>query len=38
MQQDEWGIWRAPGGAQVAWFKDVDGNVLSLSEFPARNQ
>jgi catechol 2,3-dioxygenase-like lactoylglutathione lyase family enzyme len=24
-------IWTAPGGAKVAWFKDPDGNVLSLS-------
>jgi catechol 2,3-dioxygenase-like lactoylglutathione lyase family enzyme len=30
--QDEQGIWSAPGGAQVAWFKDPDGNVLSLTE------
>jgi catechol 2,3-dioxygenase-like lactoylglutathione lyase family enzyme len=26
------GIWTAPGGDQVAWFKDPDGNVLSLSQ------
>ena len=25
-------IWTAPGGARVAWFKDPDGNVLSVSE------
>lgn len=31
-QQDERGIWRAPGGARVAWFKDPDGNILSLTE------
>ena len=31
-QQDELGIWVAPGGTKVAWFKDPDGNVLSLSE------
>ena len=31
MEQDEQGIWRAPGGARVAWFKDPDGNVLSIS-------
>ena len=24
-------VWTAPGGDQVAWFKDPDGNVLSLS-------
>jgi catechol 2,3-dioxygenase-like lactoylglutathione lyase family enzyme len=26
------GIWTAPNGDQVAWFKDPDGNLLSLSE------
>ena len=26
------GIWTAPNGDQVAWFKDPDGNVLSLSQ------
>jgi catechol 2,3-dioxygenase-like lactoylglutathione lyase family enzyme len=30
-EQDALGIWSAPGGARVAWFKDPDGNVLSLS-------
>ncbi len=34
MQQDELGIWTAPGGAKVAWFKDPDGNILSVSEHP----
>jgi len=28
----ERGIWTAPGGTRVAWFKDPDGNVLSLSQ------
>jgi len=32
--QDENGIWSAPGGAKVAWFKDPDGNVLSVSQHP----
>ncbi len=32
LEQDEQGIWTAPGGAKVAWFKDPDGNVLSLTE------
>ncbi len=32
IQQDEMGIWTAPGGARVAWFKDPDGNILSLSQ------
>jgi len=26
------GVWTAPGGAKVAWFKDPSGNVLSLSQ------
>lgn len=34
LQQDELGIWTAPGGAQVAWFKDPDGNLLSVSQHP----
>ena len=32
LEQDELGIWRAPGGARVAWFKDPDGNTLSVSQ------
>jgi catechol 2,3-dioxygenase-like lactoylglutathione lyase family enzyme len=31
--QDEQGIWASPSGAKVAWFKDPDGNVLSLTQF-----
>jgi catechol 2,3-dioxygenase-like lactoylglutathione lyase family enzyme len=31
--QDERGIWKSPSGASVAWFKDPDGNVLSLTQF-----
>lgn len=30
--QDELGIVTFPGGAKVAWFKDPDGNTLSLDE------
>jgi catechol 2,3-dioxygenase-like lactoylglutathione lyase family enzyme len=33
LEQDELGIWTAPGAAaKVAWFKDPDGNVLSISQ------
>ena len=32
MQQDELGIWSSPSGASVAWFKDPDGNTLSISQ------
>ena len=31
--QDDLGIWHAPDGAMVSWFKDPDGNVLSLTQF-----
>lgn len=34
MQQDKLGIWASPSGAQIAWFKDPDGNTLSLTQFP----
>jgi catechol 2,3-dioxygenase-like lactoylglutathione lyase family enzyme len=33
--QDQLGIWTAPGGHQVAWFKDPDGNLLSISQHVA---
>jgi hypothetical protein len=31
-EQDELGIWTAPSGDKVAWFKDPDGNILSISQ------
>ena len=31
MDQDDLGIWKSPAG-KVAWFKDPDGNILSVSE------
>jgi catechol 2,3-dioxygenase-like lactoylglutathione lyase family enzyme len=33
LPQDTTGIWTAPNGDIVAWFKDPDGNLLSLTEF-----
>jgi catechol 2,3-dioxygenase-like lactoylglutathione lyase family enzyme len=33
MQQDELGIWNSPSGPRVAWFKDPDGNTLSITQF-----
>ena len=33
MGQDADGVWTAPGGDQVAWFHDPDGNTLSLTQF-----
>jgi catechol 2,3-dioxygenase-like lactoylglutathione lyase family enzyme len=32
VEQDDAGVWTAPGGARIAWFQDADANVLSLSE------
>src|SRR5206468_2009184 len=32
MEQDGSNIWQSPSGAKVAWFKDPDGNLLSLTE------
>ena len=37
IQQDDLGVWTAPTGAKVAWFKDPDGNILSLTEFSLGN-
>jgi len=34
MKQDDLGIWTTPTGAKVAWFKDPDGNILSIAEHP----
>jgi catechol 2,3-dioxygenase-like lactoylglutathione lyase family enzyme len=33
--QDEFGVWQSPSGAQIAWFKDPDENLLSLTQGPA---
>lgn len=32
-EQDDRGIWQVPDGTRVAWFKDPDGNLLSLTAF-----
>jgi catechol 2,3-dioxygenase-like lactoylglutathione lyase family enzyme len=38
LEQDADRVWRVPGGAgAIAWFKDPDGNVLSL-QGPAPDQ
>ena len=34
MDQDARGVWTTPGGDQVAWFTDPDGNTLSLTSRP----
>jgi catechol 2,3-dioxygenase-like lactoylglutathione lyase family enzyme len=36
MEQDELGIWTTPGGDRVVWFKDPDGNTLSLTTIAKR--
>jgi hypothetical protein len=33
MSQDEHGVWKSPGGAAIAWFKDPDANTLSITQF-----
>ena len=35
MDQDDAGVWTAPSGARVAWFKDPDGNLISVAEYPS---
>jgi catechol 2,3-dioxygenase-like lactoylglutathione lyase family enzyme len=34
LDQDGNGVWHSPDGAQVAWFRDPDGNVLSVTQHP----
>lgn len=34
LEQDAAGIWTSPTGARVAWFRDPDGNILSISQHP----
>lgn len=38
LEQDERGIWNAPGGTKIAWFHDPDGNALSISQHPANGR
>ena len=33
LSQDDQGVWTTPDGSAVAWFKDPDGNVVSLTAF-----
>jgi catechol 2,3-dioxygenase-like lactoylglutathione lyase family enzyme len=32
MDQDANGIWKSPSGASIAWFRDPDGHLLSLTQ------
>jgi catechol 2,3-dioxygenase-like lactoylglutathione lyase family enzyme len=34
VQDRELGIWTTPSGDKVAWFKDPDGNILSIAQHP----
>jgi catechol 2,3-dioxygenase-like lactoylglutathione lyase family enzyme len=34
LKQDHEGIHTFPDGTRVGWFKDPDGNVLSITQFP----
>ena len=33
MDQDPDAIWQSPAGTLVAWFRDPEGQILSLSQF-----
>jgi catechol 2,3-dioxygenase-like lactoylglutathione lyase family enzyme len=33
MEQDDAGVWTTPAGDKIAWFRDPDGNTLSLTQF-----
>lgn len=35
LQHDERGLWTGPDGTKVAWFRDPDGNLLSLVQHGA---
>lgn len=32
LDQENNGVWTAPGGDRIAWFRDPDGNRLSLTQ------
>ncbi len=32
LKQDTLGVWNSPDGSKVAWFRDPDGNLLSLTQ------
>jgi catechol 2,3-dioxygenase-like lactoylglutathione lyase family enzyme len=35
VQDQTLGIWTTPNGDKVGWFKDPDGNVLSIAQHPS---
>ncbi len=38
LHQDRRGVWEAPDGVRIAWFKDPDGNTLSVSQHTAQQE
>ncbi|KAG1682723.1 hypothetical protein GQR58_010518 [Nymphon striatum] len=38
LEQDKHKIWHSPSGAKIAWFKDPDKNILSLTEYQKENE
>jgi len=32
LPQDDAGIWTVPDGTRICWFRDLDGNLLSLTQ------
>jgi catechol 2,3-dioxygenase-like lactoylglutathione lyase family enzyme len=36
MPRDEFGVWTTPDGHLVSWFKDPEGNTLSLTQFRSK--
>lgn len=32
LEQDPNGVWTSPSGGKIAWFKDPDGNLLSVTQ------
>src|SRR5258708_3721530 len=32
LDQDELGVWSSPSGGRIAWFRDPDGSVLSITQ------
>ena len=33
LSQDSSAIWSSPSGAKIAWLKDPDGNLISLTQY-----
>lgn len=38
LEQDAAGVWVSPNDARIAWFRDPDGNLLSLTQFGTGGQ